>query len=106
MGTTEIDGANIVLQLIDKANNSGAQYYQEHMSEPCKVTIDLETDVSGVTYTYTIYLTINYVQGPDVTGTVKVVNCALPGEMIEINKGSIQIGAGHNVLPYIASVLV
>ena len=103
VGTTEIDGANIVLQLIDKANNSGAQYYQEHMSEPCKVTIDLETDVSGVKYTYTIYLTINYVQGPDVTGAVKVVNCALPGEMIEINKGSIQIGADHS-MPQCATV--
>ena len=103
VGTTEIDGANIVLQLIDKANNSGAQYYQEHMSEPCKVTIDLETVVSEVKYTYTIYLTINYVQGPDVTGAVKVVNCALPGEMIEVNKGSIQIGADHS-MPQCATV--
>lgn len=96
-GTTEIRAANIVLQLIDKANNSGGQYYQDHMSEPCNATIDLETEVEGVTYTYTIYLTINYVQGPDVTGKVKVENCALPGEMIEINKGTIQIGADHSM---------
>ncbi len=100
VGTTENADANIVLQLVDKADNSGAEYYQAHLSEPCKATIDLETEVAGEKYTYTIYLTINYVQGPDATGSVKVVNCALPGEMIEINKGSINIAADHSMSQY------
>jgi len=43
------------------------------------------------TYEYTIYLTINYVQGPDVSGSLRVYNCALPGEMIKIDKGDIKI---------------
>ncbi len=100
VGTTENADANIVLQLVDKADNSGSEYYQAHLSEPCKATIDLETEVAGEKYTYTIYLTINYVQGPDATGSVKVVNCALPGEMIEINKGSINIAADHSMSQY------
>ena len=99
-GTTDKEDANIVLQLIDKANNSGTEYYQKHLSEPCKATIDLETVVGTEKYTYTIYLTINYVQGPDATGTLKVENCALPGEMIEINKGTIQIAADHSMAQY------
>ena len=99
-GTTDKEDANIVLLLIDKANNSGTEYYQKHLSEPCKATIDLETVVGSEKYTYTIYLTINYVQGPDATGTLKVENCALPGEMIEINKGTIQIAADHSMAQY------
>ena len=99
-GTTDKEDANIVLQLVDKANNSGTEYYNAHMAEPCKATIDLQTIVGGMPYTYTIYLTINYVQGPDVTGKVKVENCALPGEMIEINKGSIEIAADHSMAQY------
>ena len=100
-GKTNKDDANIVLQLVDKADNSGTEYYQSHLSEPCKATIELKAvDSDKETYTYTIYLTINYVQGPDVTGKVKVENCALPGEMIEINKGSIQIAADHSMAQY------
>lgn len=41
-------------------------------------------------YIYTVYLTIDYVQGPDFTGTPKVVNCALPGEYIAIDKSDIK----------------
>ena len=96
-GTTEIDAANIVLQLVDKADNSSTEYFNTHMAEPCLATIDLETTVGGTKYTYTIYLTINYVQGPDVTGTLKVENCALPGEMIEINKGSILVESDQSI---------
>ncbi|MBQ0072818.1 MAG: hypothetical protein KBT34_01345 [Prevotella sp.] len=44
-------------------------------------------------YTYTIYLTIDYVQGPDVTGNIKIYNCALPGEKIKIDKGTVTISS-------------
>ena len=41
-------------------------------------------------YIYTVYLTIDYVQGPDFAGTPKIMNCALPGEYIAINKSDIK----------------
>ena len=37
-------------------------------------------------YTYTIYLTIEYVQGPTVSGNIVIENCALPGEKIRLRK--------------------
>lgn len=48
-------------------------------------------------YTYTVNLTIRYVQGPNVTGALTVANCALPGEMIKIGKGSINITADKSM---------
>lgn len=48
-------------------------------------------DYDNRLFTYTIYLTIDYVQGPDVSGNLKIYNCALPGEKIKIDKGTIDI---------------
>ena len=47
-------------------------------------------------YTYTIYLTIEYVQGPTVSGNISIENCALPGEMIRINKKLVKIDADES----------
>ena len=47
-------------------------------------------------YTYTIYLTIEYVQGPTVSGNISIENCALPGEMIRINKKPVKIDADES----------
>ena len=47
-------------------------------------------------YTYTIYLTIEYVQGPTVSGKISIENCALPGEMIRINKKQVKIDADES----------
>lgn len=44
-------------------------------------------------YTYTIYLTIEYVQGPNINGNITVDNCALPGEMIRLKKNNVTIAA-------------
>lgn len=44
-------------------------------------------------YTYTIYLTIEYVQGPNINGNITVDNCALPGEMIRLKKDNVTIAA-------------
>ena len=44
-------------------------------------------------YTYTIYLTIEYVQGPNINGKITVENCALPGEMIRLKKNNVTIAA-------------
>ena len=47
-------------------------------------------------YTYTIYLTIDYVQGPTVSGNITIENCALPGEMIRIRKNKVTIEADES----------
>ena len=68
----------------------------------CK--IDLTKVIAGNTYycavprwyTYTIYLTIEYVQGPDIEGHITVDNCALPGEMIRIKKDKVVIKADES----------
>ena len=61
---------------------------------------DVKTDGSKYCvhreYTYTIYLTIEYVQGPTVSGNISIENCALPGEMIRINKKLVKIDADES----------
>ena len=47
-------------------------------------------------YTYTIYLTIEYVQGPNINGKITVDNCALPGEMVRLRKNQISIEADES----------
>ena len=47
-------------------------------------------------YTYTIYLTIEYVQGPNINGKITVDNCALPGEMIRLKKDKVSIEADES----------
>ncbi len=42
-------------------------------------------------YTYTVYLTIEYVLGPTIEGNITIENCALPGEMIRIKKNEVSI---------------
>ena len=47
-------------------------------------------------YTYTIDLTIEYVQGPDIDGHITIANCALPGEMIRLKKDKVDIQADQS----------
>lgn len=47
-------------------------------------------------YTYTIDLTIEYVQGPDINGNITIDNCALPGEMIRLKKDKVTIDADES----------
>lgn len=68
---------------------------------------DITTVVAGYTYyckiprwyTYTIYLTIEYVQGPTIEGDISIENCALPGEMIRVNKGNVNVKADQSFSP-------
>ena len=173
--------ARIVFQLADKTNNSTTEYYNKHLSQPCKGSIILsapaldnegkqitgnisisklytknadgtysevkagklnadteyffksgETNLYQTTkgrqfsyvdpdskdtvnvsqadvdlstddiiyycnlerfYTYTIDLTIDYVQGPDIEGEITVENCALPGELVRLRKDKVVINA-------------
>ena len=98
--------AKIAFMLADSTDNTQAEHYKDHLSKKCQATLVLEadalddknqvrTDKDGKTikYTYTIYLTIEYVQGPTFTGHITIDNCALPGEMIRLKKDQVKIAA-------------
>lgn len=88
--------AKITFRLDDSGDNSDPDYYQEHLSKKCLATLELEADApneEGKKYLYTIFLTIEYVQGPTFTGNITIDNCALPGEMIRLKKDKVKIAA-------------
>ena len=98
--------AKIAFMLADSIDNTQDNYYTEHLSKKCQATLVLEADAlndknevrkddkgNPIKYTYTIYLTIEYVQGPTFTGHITIDNCALPGEMIRLKKDQVKIAA-------------
>ena len=103
----------IAFRLYDNnVNNATPEYYKAHLSKKCQATLVLEspalnedgsqkTDKDGkaVNYTYTIYLTIEYVEGPNFTGGITIDNCALPGEMIRLKKDKVKISADQAFAP-------
>ena len=80
---TKIENAKIYTRSIDQS--SGTVSYTSVSIENVTIgnTYYVETDR---TYTYTIDLTIEYVQGPNIEGHINVENCALPGEMVRVNR--------------------
>ena len=76
----------LALQLVDNVDNSGNEYYNARLSRPDTLQIELRSKPEKWN-TYTINLIINYVKGPTHSGNISLVNCALPGEYIRINKG-------------------
>ena len=98
--------AKIAFMLADNIDNTQADHYTKYLSKKCQATLVLEadalddknqvrTDTDGkpIKYTYTIYLTIEYIQGPTFTGNITIDNCALPGEMIRLKKDKVKIAA-------------
>lgn len=94
--------AKITFRLDDIGDNSAPDYYQKHLSKKCLATLELEADAlnedgtpkgDGQKYLYTIFLTIEYIQGPTFTGQITIDNCALPGEMIRLKKDKVKIAA-------------
>lgn len=85
-GTAVISSPLLALQLVDNVDNSGNEYYNAHLSRPDTLQIELRSQPEEWN-TYTINLIINYVKGPTHSGNISLVNCALPGEYIRINKG-------------------
>ena len=88
--------AKITFRLDDFGDNSDPDYYQKHLSKKCLATLELEADApneTGKKYLYTIFLTIEYIQGPTFTGNITIDNCALPGEMIRLKKDQVKIAA-------------
>ena len=71
----------------------------EKISNIADITIDENKPVVYYVpreYTYTIYLTIEYVQGPTVSGHINVGNCVLPGEMIRVTKDDLVVNADQS----------
>ena len=88
--------AKITFRLDDIGDNSDPDYYQKHLSKKCLATLELEADApneTGKKYLYTIFLTIEYIQGPTFKGNITIDNCALPGEMIRLKKDKVKIAA-------------
>lgn len=88
--------AKITFRLDDSGDNSDPDYYQKYLSKKCLATLELEADAPnevGKKYTYTIFLTIEYIQGPTFKGNITIDNCALPGEMIRLKKDQVKIAA-------------
>lgn len=85
----------LALQLKDNVNNSAPGYFEQHLSKPDTVKIELASG-AGYEKTYTINLIINYVKGPSYTGNIGVANCALPGEFVRINKTDLIIDSDES----------
>lgn len=105
---TDLNGdAKISFRLMDNNTaNASTDYYNKHLSKKCQATLVLgaklldangkpmlDDDKKEIEYTYTIFLTIEYVQGPNFTGHITIDNCALPGEMIRLKKDQVKIAA-------------
>ena len=111
--TIQGGNAKIAFRLYDNnVNNATPEYYKAHLSKKCQATLVLESpalnedgsqkkdkDGKDVNYTYTIYLTIEYVEGPNFTGGITIDNCALPGEMIRLKKDKVKISADQAFAP-------
>ena len=103
------EDAKITFQLVDKVNNTTSEYFQKHLSKKSKGILVLtapaldesgnprkDKDGNEQDYTYTINLTIEYVQGPSISGEITIDNCALPGEMIRLKKDKVTIDADQS----------
>ena len=78
-------------------DTNGKKY--EKVSNISDITIDEKNPTAYYVpreYTYTIYLTIEYVQGPTVSGHINVGNCVLPGEMIRVTKDDLVVNADQS----------
>ena len=110
---SDLDGdAKISFRLIDNNTDASPEYYHQHLEKKCQATLVLgakqldenrnpKKDENGkeIEYTYTIFLTIEYVQGPNFTGHITIDNCALPGEMIRLKKDKVKIAADQAFAP-------
>ena len=104
--------AKISFRLIDNNTDASPDYYHKHLEKKCQATLVLgskqldenrnpKKDEKGndIEYTYTIFLTIEYVQGPNFTGHITIDNCALLGEMIRLKKDQVKIAADQAFAP-------
>ena len=109
----DLDGdAKISFRLMDNNTDASPDYYHKHLEKKCQATLELgaklrdengspklDDDNKEIEYTYTIFLTIEYVQGPNFTGHITIDNCALPGEMIRLKKDQVKIASDQAFAP-------
>ena len=101
----DLDGdAKISFRLMDNNTDASPDYYHKHLNKKCQATLELgakllDENNNEIEYTYTIFLTIDYVQGPNFTGHITIDNCALPGEMIRLKKDKVKIAADQAFAP-------
>ena len=96
--------AKISFRLVDNNTDASPEYYHQHLEKKCQATLVLgakQLDENGkeIEYTYTIFLTLEYVQGPNFTGHITIDNCALPGEMIRLKKDQVKIASDQAFAP-------
>ena len=91
------DGTKFINNVYTKSND---QYIG-----PKKIT-EIKPTTSNVyyveverSYTYTIYLNIQYIQGPSPEGNITIANCALPGEYIKVDASTITVDADQSMRP-------
>ena len=101
----DLDGdAKISFRLMDNNTDASPNHYHKHLEKKCQATLVLgakllDENDKEIEYTYTIFLTIEYVQGPNFTGHITIDNCALPGEMIRLKKDKVKIAADQAFAP-------
>ena len=113
---TKVSSGNLDANTAYFYRNGETELYQEISKDSCFYTRNESTgefhkvDRGNVTlgndiiyycympryYTYTVDLTIEYVQGPDITGYITVANCALPGEMVRVKKNDVVVNADQS----------
>lgn len=91
------NGSNFIYKVYTKKNDQYSNPLTISQIQPTQSAVYF-IDVPR-SYTYTIYLNIQYIQGPSPEGNITVENCALPGEFIKVNAGSIIVDADQSMRP-------
>ena len=91
------NGSNFIYKVYTKTNDQYSKPLTIDKINPTQSNVYF-IDVPR-SYTYTIYLNIQYIQGPSPEGNITVENCALPGELIKVNAGSIIVDADQSMRP-------
>ena len=91
------DGTNFIYDVFKKTNDKYSNPLAISDIMP-KNTNVFYLDVPR-SYTYTIYLNIEYIQGPSPEGNITIANCALPGEYIKVDASSVTIDADQSMRP-------
>ncbi len=91
------NGSNFIYKVYTKTNDQYSKPLTIDKINPTQSNVYF-IDVPR-SYTYTIYLNIQYIQGPSPEGNITVENCALPGEFIKVNAGSIIVDADQSMRP-------
>ena len=91
------NGSNFIYSVYTKKNDQYSNALQIGQINPTQSNVYF-IDVPR-SYTYTIYLNIQYIQGPSPEGNITIANCALPGEFIKVDAGSIIVDADQSMRP-------